>query len=314
MQTIIIILKNTIFFLNMLYFSIMIDLHTHSSASDGILSPADSARYAAEKNLTVWALTDHDTVDGLSEAAKTCLECGINFIPGIEITVAWSSGEFHLLGLGLKRKSEELKAVTDYLYEDRRNRNLQILEKMRADGYDFTLEEIENSFPASQIGRPHFADFLVQKKIVKTRQDAFNRFFAKGRKWYVPHSGENLETAVEAITASGGIPVIAHPMSLYVSLGKMEEVMKSIRDKGVMGLEAWHPGARNSECFRLEELARKLGMFVTAGSDFHGRGVRADRHLGKTIGGRKIEERFWEEELKPALGGEFDYKQTDWVK
>jgi len=189
----------------------MIDLHSHSSASDGILSPSDSARYAFEKKLTVWALTDHDTVDGLNDAAKVCLETGVNFIPGIEITVAWPEGEFHLLGLGLRRKSEELKNTIEYLTEDRFNRNSEIVRKMNEDGYGFTLEEIQSNFTASQIGRPHFADFLVKKGIVRNRQEAFDSFLGQGKKWYVNHTGENLETAVEAIKTSGGIPVIAHP-------------------------------------------------------------------------------------------------------
>ncbi len=292
----------------------MIDLHSHSSASDGILSPADSARYAAEKNLTVWALTDHDTTDGLSDAAKVCLETGVNFIPGIEINISWPTGEFHLLGLGLRRCSDELKSVIEYLTEDRRTRNLQIVEKMNNDGFKCTLQEIEDCFTASQIGRPHFADFLVKKGVVKNRQEAFNRYLAKGKSWYTSHNGEDLETAVEAIKTSGGVPVLAHPMSLYVSWGKMEEVLERIRNMGVMGLEAFHPGARTSECFRLEEVARKLGMIVTAGSDFHGKGVRADRHLGKTCGDKKIDNRFWEEELRPVLGMDFDYKATEWLK
>lgn len=291
----------------------MIDLHSHSSASDGIFSPEDSARYAAEKRLTTWALTDHDTVAGLKAAARVCLETSVNFIPGIEITVEWPTGEFHLLGLGLRRESDELKDVISYLTDERHSRNMQIVEKMNDDGYDFTLEEIESSFPASQIGRPHFADFLVKKRIVRNRQEGFDRFFSRGRRWYASHHGAELETAVNAIKSSGGVPVIAHPMSLYISMGKLEDVMISIRDKGVEGLEAYHPGARKSECYRLEELARKLGMFVTAGSDFHGKGVRADRHLGKTVGGKKIDDRFWEEELKPALGGDFDIRQTEWV-
>lgn len=292
----------------------MIDLHSHSSASDGLLSPADSARYAAEKNLTTWALTDHDTVDGLYDAAKVCLETGVNFVPGIEITIAWQTGEFHLLGLGLRQKSEELRDVIEYSTNERRERNLQIVQKMNADGYDFTLEQIEASFTASQIGRPHFADFLVKQGIVRNRQEAFDRFLGRGQKWYVSHNGENLETAVEAVKTSGGVPVLAHPMSLYVGFGELEGVITKIRNAGVQGLEAYHPAARRSQCYRLEEIARKLGMFVTAGSDFHGRGVRADRHLGKTVGDKKIEERFWEEELKPALGEDFDFKNTEWAK
>lgn len=291
----------------------MIDLHTHSSASDGLLSPEDSARYAAEKKLSTWALTDHDTVDGLKGAAKTCIECSLNFIPGIEITVDWPTGEFHLLGLGLRKESDELKQLISCLTEKRHDRNMQIIEKMNADGYDFTLEEVESSFSASQIGRPHFADFLVKKKVVRSRQEAFDRFLLRGRRWYANHSGAELAAAVKAVKSAGGVPVIAHPMSLYISFRKMEEVMVSIRDTGVEGLEAYHPGARKSECYKLEELARKLGMFVTAGSDFHGKGARADRHLGKTVDDKKIDDRFWEEELKPALGGDFDFRKTDWV-
>ncbi len=291
----------------------MIDLHSHSSASDGLLSPADSARYAAEKGLTTWALTDHDTVDGLKDAAKVCLETGVNFVPGIEITIAWPTGEFHLLGLGLRKKSEELKNVIEYVTHERHERNLQIVKKMNEDGYNFTLGQIESSFSASQIGRPHFADFLVQQKIVRNRQEAFDRFFANGQRWYASHNGENLEVAVEAIKTSGGVPVLAHPMSLYVGMANLEEVITSIHNSGVEGLEAYHPGARRSQCYRLNEIAKKLGMFVTAGSDFHGKGVRADRHLGRTVGDKKIEERFWDEELKLALGEDFDFKNTEWV-
>jgi len=291
----------------------MIDLHSHSSASDGIFSPADSARYAIEKKLDVWALTDHDTVDGLRDAAKVCMESDIIFDPGIEINIAWSTGEFHLLGHGLRKYSNELKSVIDYLTEDRKNRNLEIVRKMNANGFEVTLDEIESMFTASQIGRPHFAQYLVKKGVVKNVQEAFNRFLGNGRPWYVSHTGEDLDVAVEAIYSAGGIPVIAHPMSLYLSWGKLEPVIEQIHSRGVAGLEAWHPGIRAGEAYRLEELARKFDMFVTAGSDFHGKGVRADRHLGRTSGDKRIENRFWYEELLPHLG-DFDYRDTDWVK
>ncbi len=292
----------------------MIDLHSHSSASDGICSPQKAAEYAIQKNLKVWALTDHDTVEGLSEAARTCAESesGIIFVPGIEINVSWPTGEFHLLGLGLRKYSEELKDVVANLTESRRRRNQEIVERMNKDGIEVTLEEIESQFSESQIGRPHFAGYLLQIGKVRHRQEAFDRFLGKGRPYYVSHEGENLDVAVEAIRSSGGIPVLAHPLSLYVSWGKMDETIEKIRNHGVEGLEAWHPAARINEGFKLEELAHKLGMFVTAGSDFHGRGVRADRHLGKTSGDRKIEDRFWFEELAPHLG-DFDFRETEWL-
>ncbi|MBQ0052003.1 MAG: PHP domain-containing protein [Treponema sp.] len=291
----------------------MIDLHSHSAASDGLLSPSDSAKYAIEKNLSVWALTDHDTVDGLYDAAKECLKSETVFVPGIEINIAWPSGEFHLLGLGLRKYSEELKDVVEDMTESRRSRNQEIVDRMNRDGIEVTLAQVEEKFTASQIGRPHFASYLMEIGKVKSRQEAFDRYLGKGRPWHVNHVGADLDVAVEAIRSAGGIPVIAHPLSLYIGWGRMEETMTKIRDHGVEGVEAWHPAARVNEGYKLEELAKKLGMFVTAGSDFHGRGVRADRHLGRTSGDKKIEERFWLEELSPHLG-DFDYKETEWVK
>ena len=292
----------------------MIDLHSHSSASDGIFSPKEAAEYAIQKKLKVWALTDHDTTDGLAEAAKTCAESesGIIFVPGIEINVRWPTGEFHLLGLGLRKNSEELREIVKDLTESRRNRNLEIVEKMNRDGIEITLEEIESQFITKQLGRPHFAEFLMKIGKVKHRQEAFDRFLGKGKPYHVNHEGADLDVAVAAIKGAGGIPVLAHPLSLYVSWGKIEETITKIKNHGVEGLEAWHPGARINEGVKLEELAHKLGMFVTAGSDFHGKGVRADRHLGRTSGDRKIEDRFWFEELSPHIP-DFSFRETDWI-
>ncbi|MBQ6780745.1 MAG: PHP domain-containing protein [Treponema sp.] len=279
----------------------MIDLHSHSNASDGRKSPADSARYAAEKKLSVWALTDHDTVAGLHEAAVACKEADVIFVPGIEITVNWQPGDFHLLGHGLTHCSSELTHLIEKLKESRDERNDHILEKMAEDGIHATTEEIKAFCGVEQLGRPHFADYLVYRGVVKNRQAAFDSYLAQGRPWFIHHNGADLDEAISAIKSSGGLPVLAHPLSLYVSWGKMEGVLTDIVAHGIQGIEAWHPGARVGEAIRLEELARKLGCFVTAGSDFHGEGVRADRHLGKTSGGKKIADRFWTEELLPHL-------------
>ena len=292
----------------------MIDLHTHSTASDGSLTPKELAVYASQKNLKAWALTDHDTVSGLFPAAKKAAELDLNFIPGVELNIAFPTGEFHLLGLGLRKYSEDLKSVLTYLEDERKSRNEQIIFLMKKAGYNFSIEEIENEFKNSQIGRPHIAKFLVNKKIVKNVQEAFQRYLARGKPWYIPHAGENLETAVEAINSAGGVCVLAHPMSLYLSWNVMEENIKKIRDTGVAGLEAFHPGARNSECYRLNELAQKLGMFVTGGSDYHGKTVRLDRRLGRTIQDKKIDDKFYFENLLPALGCSFDLKETDFYK
>ena len=280
----------------------MIDLHTHSTASDGTFSPAELVHYAKEKGLSALALTDHDTTEGLKEAQTEAKSAGIEFVPGIELTVQWPTGEFHLLGLGLRTKSTELDSAINFLKGERNRRNMKMAEKLRENGVDITYEEICERFKSQKnIGRPHFATYMAEKGIVKQRQVAFDKYFAKGRPCYVDREGLDLETAVEAIKTSGGIPVQAHPLSMYVSWGKMDSTMEMIRDKGVMGLEAWHPGVRISEAERLEELGKTLGMVVTAGSDFHGEKLRADRHIGFTAGKFKIQDRFWLENLKPAL-------------
>lgn len=279
----------------------MIDLHTHSSASDGTFTPAELVDYAAEKHISVLAITDHDTVDGLKEAASEASVKGITFVPGVELNIQWPTGEFHLLGLGLQSISPELTSIIEFLKQERNNRNEKIAARIKEAGLPLTLEEVTERFNTNSIGRPHFAQMMVEKGIVKTRQQAFDRYLAKGRPLYVDRAGADLAEAVTAIKTSGGIPVQAHPLSIYVAWGKMDDTMKLIRNAGVEGLEAYHPGVRVSEGERLEQLARKLGMFVTAGSDFHGAKVRADRHIGYTTGGRKIDDRFWTEELLPQL-------------
>lgn len=279
----------------------MIDLHTHSSASDGALSPKNLISYAAEKNISVLALCDHDTVEGIQEAQEEAQKRNITFIPGIELDIQWPTGEFHLLGLGLQNFSKELLTITKELQEDRNLRNITIAEKMKNDGLAIDFAEIKEKHPSGCIGRPHFAEYLVEKKIVKTRQQAFDKYLGKGRPYYVAKTGADLEKAVSAIKTSGGVPVLAHPLSLYVSWGKIEGVLTELHQKGIQGIEAWHPGARVGECKRLETLGKELGFFITAGSDFHGERIRSDRKIGHSAGLTKIEDRFFYDELQLFL-------------
>ncbi len=279
----------------------MIDLHTHSTASDGTYTPAQLMEYAHARNINAIALTDHDSIDGIIEAQKKARELSMEFIPGIELSIQWPTGEFHLLGLGLQSPSKELLGAIDFLRQERDNRNIKMAQKLQEQGIAITYEEVVEKAGTKTIGRPHFASLMIEKGFIRQRQQAFDQYFAKGRPCYVERTGLDLEDAVKVIKTSGGIPVQAHPLSMYVSWGKMEDTMIDIQMHGVEGLEAWHPGTRVSEAYRLEELARKLGMTATAGSDFHGEKVRADRKIGYTAGKSKIEDKFWYEELKPAL-------------
>ena len=278
----------------------MIDLHVHTTASDGQYTPSQIIQKAAEKNIKVIAITDHDTTAGLEEAKAEGKKLGVTVVPGIELNISFPTGEFHLLGLGLKENSKSLNHIVENVIKNRNDRNSQIIAKMNEDGVPITIEEIAADFPNTVIGRPHFAAELVKHGIVKTRQQAFDQYLARGRKWYVPRICTNLDEAIVAIKESGGVPVVAHPMSLYLSWGRMPDFLTDCYEKGVVGIEAFHPGARVTECLRLEELGRKIGFVITAGSDFHGEKIRSDRRLGHTCGGKKIDDKYYEE-LLPLL-------------
>ena len=279
----------------------MIDLHVHTTASDGQFSPSQIIQMAVDKGLSRIAITDHDTAAGLEEAKAAAQELKINFVAGTELNISFPTGEFHLLGLGFTHISPSLNEIFEDLVKSRQERNENIISKMQKDGVQISLEEVQKDYPDTILGRPHFAAELVKKKVVKNRQMAFDKYLAKGRPWYVDRVGANLDQAIVAIKESGGLPVVAHPMSLYLSWGKLPETLQNFYERGVAGIEAYHPGARMTECLRLEELARKIGFFVTAGSDFHGPKVRADRKLGHTCNDKPIENRFWDEELGKYL-------------
>ncbi|MCX7655777.1 MAG: PHP domain-containing protein, partial [Treponemataceae bacterium] len=222
---------------------------------------------------------------------------GIQFIPGVEIEIPWQPGEFHLLGLGLYRISISLEEALHYLEKERQRRNQRIVQKMQEMGIPASYEEVCQGIPGP-IGRPHFARFLVERRIVKTKEQAFLRYLAKGRALYVPKGALELSRAVHCITESGGIPILAHPLSLYISWGKLPGILEELKEQGIRGIEAWHPTARVIECERLEKLGKSLGFLLSAGSDYHG-SSRPERQLGRTAGNRIIEDHWASPFLPP---------------
>ena len=284
----------------------MIDLHTHSTASDGSFTPSALMHAASKRSVTAIALTDHDTAAGLEEAEKAAAALGIRFIPGIELEIVWNSpGVFHLLGLGFKHLSPLFITAVEGIARSREERNLEIVERMNKEGIAVNYDEIKafagcanNSHGyKNSIGRPHFASFLIDRKIVKDREQAFLRYLARGKPFFIPKAGMEFEKAVEIIKGAGGIAILAHPMSLYTAWGRLPGLLKSLKDKGLDGIEAWHPVAKVSSCHRLEELGKKLDFIITAGSDFHGEG-RLDRRIGYTAGNKKIDEAYLEAIIK----------------
>jgi predicted metal-dependent phosphoesterase TrpH len=245
-------------------------------------------------------LTDHDTIKGLENARNEALALGIRLIPGIEVEIKWvpppgisglgPGGEFHLLGLGISRPSPAFLEAAAELSRYREERNREMLDRMDELGITADYEELRALSGGYSIGRPHFAELLVNRNIVKTREQAFARYLSPGKPLYVPKKGLEFDRAAELIRESGGIPVLAHPMSLFVAWGRLPDLIGELKNQGLAGLEAWHPAAKARSCRRLEALARSLGLYVTEGSDFHGPAVRPDRKLGYSSATRKIGE------------------------
>ncbi|HOV38865.1 MAG TPA: PHP domain-containing protein [Spirochaetales bacterium] len=269
----------------------MTDLHTHSTASDGTLTPAQLIETAASLGLKALSLTDHDTVDGLEAGENESRKAGIQFIPGIEIEVKYSKGEFHLLGLGIWEWKGKFQEQLKTLQTDRYERNLSILAKMRSDGILADYEEIEALAQGKIVGRPHFARYLVLKGIASSIEDAFHRFISPGGPYYVRKKSLSLREAADLIHSAGGKAIIAHPLSLCLEWNQMEPAFRSYQDQGIDGIEAYHPNANLFECKRLQDIAERIGLLISAGSDFHGPHIPY-RKLGRTTEEIWIEDTF----------------------
>jgi predicted metal-dependent phosphoesterase TrpH len=283
----------------------MVDLHTHSNASDGNLSPPALIREAARLKISAIALTDHDSIKGLPYARNEAERQGIRLIPGIEIEINYSGrGQFHLLGLGISRPSPAFIRAVERLSRLREDRNREILDLMRGMGIEAGMEELEElargsggedpdpsgaGTPAPSVGRPHFAALLIKRGIVKNQEQAFARYLGLEKPLYVPKPGLDFDEAQALIRESAGLPVLAHPLSLYLSWSRLPAFLEDLSGRGLAGLEAWHPAAKPQECRRLQEMARNLGLHVTAGSDFHGE-TRPGRRLGYSCGNHRIED------------------------
>jgi hypothetical protein len=265
----------------------MIDLHTHSTASDGSLSPDRLIELALDLGLRALALTDHDTLDGLETARARAEGTGLRFIPGVEVEIEQEAGDFHLLGLALEGDRSILAAGLEHVQEARRTRNHRMVEKLQAGGIPISREEIEQAAGGDIISRAHFAQVLARKKIVNSVDAAFRRLIGKGMPYYESRACLGLREATAAIRAAGGIAVIAHPVSLGMRGPALRTFLAACGDQGVDGIEAWHPNHSLKDTHRLERLARELGLVVTGGSDFHGPHI-PQRRLGFSTAGREV--------------------------
>jgi len=265
----------------------MVDLHTHSTASDGTYSPKELVRLAKETGLKGLALTDHDTLAGLKEAFEEAKKLELPFLCGIEISVKYEKeGHFHLLGYFLTPDIPEIEGVLKRLQEARKKRNQKVVEKLQALGVDITYEELLK-MGEGEIGRPHIARLLFEKGVVKSIQEAFEKYLKKGAPAYVPKALLTPEEAISLILKGKGIPVLAHPITLKLSEEELIAYLKELKKLGLKGIEAYYTEHTSDFTNFLLSCAEELGFLITGGSDFHGAN-KPDIKIGIGFGNLKI--------------------------
>ncbi len=248
-----------------------VDLHLHSTASDGTEPPSGVVALAAAAGLTAIALTDHDNLDGVAEAREAADVHGIEFVAGTELSVVWeSSGAVHLLVYFLEPGTGPLQDRLEWLQRARSTRNERIAERLRELGIDLSYDEVVVEAGGRGVGRPHFAALLVAKGYVADIAGAFDRYLAAGRPAYVGRERLDALDAIRLARASGAVPVIAHPHTIGISADEYRDAFRQLAGEGLGGIEAHYAEYEPAMRAHLAELSRDLGVVATGGSDFHG--------------------------------------------
>ena len=249
----------------------LVDLHTHTTYSDGSATPEELIGAARMNGARAVAITDHDTVAAFAEARVAADQFGIEFVPGIEISAEFSSGTMHILGYCIDETSPRLTAKLDELKQARERRNPQIASSLQSLGLDIGYNEVARLAGNEIVGRPHFARLMVEKGYVASIQDAFDRFLKKGASAYVEKSRLSPADSIALIHEAGGVAVLAHPYQLKLeSLEQADELVTQLAELGLDGIEAIYSRHSTVERASYTELAERHDLLVTGGSDYHG--------------------------------------------
>jgi predicted metal-dependent phosphoesterase TrpH len=248
-----------------------IDLHTHTTHSDGSASPKELIARASSKGARSIAITDHDTVDSFVEARAASDRFGIEFVPGIEISADFSPGTMHILGYYVDDESTALKEKLAALKKAREKRNPEIAHHLEGLGFDISYDEVVQVAGNNVVGRPHFARLLVEKGYVRSIQEAFDRLLKKGAPAYVEKARLSPAESIELIHRAGGVAVLAHPCQLKLpSYEAVSELVAELAALGLDGIEANYSRHSTVERSTYSEIARQHHLLVTGGSDYHG--------------------------------------------
>ena len=247
-----------------------VDLHMHTTHSDGTYLPRDLVRYAQTKGLSCISVTDHDTMSSFEECAEEASKLGIELIPGIEVSAQFEPGTLHILGFFLDRNHPRLKMALEEIQKARRERNPEIIKRLNQLGVKVTLEEVKAESGGKQIGRPHFAKVLVKKGIVKSMEEAFQKYLSKGKPAYIDKRRLSSREAIQRIREAGGIASIAHPKQMKLEEAELTKELARLVEEGLGGIEAYNSCQDRNEAELYRRLAKRFNLFVTGGSDFHG--------------------------------------------
>ena len=266
-----------------------IDLHIHTSASDGSHTPNEIVEIAQQLRLEALSITDHDTIDGVKEILATGLLKTIKFVPGIEISAAAPKsskldGSLHLLGYGIDPDNNDLNKLLVLLHQSRANRVPHIVDKLYQLGIHLSITEIKKQAQKSILGRPHIAKALVSHGYANSVDDAFNRFLGKGKPAYADKFRITCQTAIETIKAAGGLAVLAHPFLIDHNFEKIENLVDLMIPLGLAGIECIYPEHTKAATSFYKSLAKRKGLLITGGTDFHGPDVRPGICLGSGRG------------------------------
>lgn len=265
----------------------MIDLHTHSTASDGTFSPAKLVAEAKRVGLKAFALTDHDTMDGVKEASLAAQQMEIELVPGVEFSTEYEGHEIHMLGYYVSEEYPRLKAKLEEFRDFRTNRNVRMAERLQKEGFSITMEQLEEKFPDCVLTRAHFARFLYESGQIPDIRTAFQHYIGEKCCCYIERPKISPTEAVVLIREAGGLAVLAHPVLYHLDEKVLEQMIAEAKEAGLCGLEAIYSENTDEDEKRFRKLAESYGLLISGGSDFHGKN-KPDIHLGIGKGNLKI--------------------------
>lgn len=258
-----------------------IDLHIHTTASDGSNRPAEVVGMAAQAGYRAIAITDHDNLNGLDEAVNVGAHLGLEVVPGIELSTVYEDTEVHVLGYFVDPGAESLSDLLAVALRRREERNQRITEVLRAAGVEVTMEELRSKFPGTVLGRPHIAMVMMEKGYVSDVKQAFRAYLGKGARCYVPKINMPMAHAVDRILRAGGLPVLAHPYQYEFPEEGLRTLIQRFVDLGGVGMECVYSKYDDAQTARLLTLAGEYGLLPTGGSDYHGLS-KPTIHIGTT--------------------------------